>query len=96
MLIVVPTRIASYTSSALVLEKSVLNLPSNQVLGLSAEMDIIREEQVFSPIDDFSVDIVRVLGTERWVSWIIRGCTSQPSGEDGPLTNETLKHDSTE
>jgi hypothetical protein len=32
-------------------------------------MNIVREEEVVSPINNLSVDIVSVLGTKGWVSW---------------------------
>jgi hypothetical protein len=40
----------------------------DQVLGLSAQMHIVREVQVIPPINDLAIDIVRVLRAERRVS----------------------------
>jgi hypothetical protein len=44
-------------------------VPSHEILSLSTEMNIVREEEVVPPINDLSVDIVSVLGTEGWVPW---------------------------
>lgn len=44
------------------------NEPSNHILRLSTQMDIIWEGQMVLPIYDFLIRVVRVLRTEWWVT----------------------------
>jgi hypothetical protein len=47
------------------------DLPSDQVLRFSTEMNVVREKEVFSPIDNLSIHIVGILGAKWWVSYNI-------------------------
>lgn len=44
------------------------NLPSNQILRLGAQLDVLGKVERLSPVHDLPVGIVCVLSTERWPS----------------------------
>jgi hypothetical protein len=74
------------------------NLPPNHTLGLTAEVNVIRNLQVIFPLDDLLVGLMRTLRAERRVACktisgsagltLITVSLSQPR-----LTDETLVHD---
>jgi hypothetical protein len=79
-------------------EHTGLDLPPNHTLGLTAEVNVIRNLQVIFPLDDLLVGLMRTLRAERRVACktisgsagltLITVSLSQPR-----LTDETLVHD---
>jgi hypothetical protein len=49
---------------------TIADIPSNEVFSFSREMNVVREEEVVSPINDLPIDIMGILGTEWWVSYL--------------------------
>lgn len=66
-----------------------LDLPSDQVLRFTTEMNVVREKEVFSPINNLSIHIVSILGAEWWVTYTI----SQPDVNTGEENGSTDRQD---
>jgi hypothetical protein len=49
---------------------TIADIPSNKIFSFSREMHVVREKEVVSPINDLPIDIVGILGTEWWVSYL--------------------------
>ena len=41
------------------------NLPSDEILSLHAQLDVVGEVEALSPVDDLAIRVVAVLGAER-------------------------------
>ena len=53
----------------LLIQEQIADIPSNEIFSFSTKMDVIREEQVAFPIDNLSVYVMSVLGTEWGVAF---------------------------
>lgn len=50
------------------MEEEIGNSPANQIFGLVAEVDVIREHEVVLPMNDLLVRLMCGFGAERWVA----------------------------